>query len=243
LVVYTAIAADYDELRPPRVIPEGVDFVCFTERGKRVPAGWTHRVLPRSELPPASSNRYAKMHPHLLFPAHDASIYVDGNIEIIADVRPLAQRVVAEAAIGLFDHPVRSNTFDEAIECALIGFDRASRIREQMRRYYLEGYTFGGGLFEASVIVRAHHDPGVVRTMTRWWDEWQRGVKRDQLSLMYVLWKEKPRVLALGANDARFRHQYFVYHPHRQALRRAPARTLRQILNRLHLTVFGMQVR
>lgn len=243
LVVYTAIAADYDELRPPRVTPEGVDFVCLTEPGKRVPAGWTQRDLPRSDLPRQSQNRYAKFHPHLLFPEHDTSIYIDGNIEVAADVRPLAQRVIDCASIGLYDHPVRTSTFDEAVECALIGFDHVRRIRAQIRRHFAEGYAFEGGLFEASIIVRAHHDPAIVRAMARWWDEWQGGVKRDQLSLMYVLWKEQPRVLPLGRHDGRFVHEYFVYHPHRRGLGRSPMRTLRQILNRLDLAVFGMQVR
>lgn len=243
LVVYTAIVADYDELRPPRVAPEGVDFVCFTEPGKRVPTGWTQRDLPRSDLPPQSRNRYAKFHPHLLFPEYDTSIYIDGNIEVVADIRPLAQRVIDRASVGLYDHPVRTNAFDEAIECALIGFDQASKIRRQIRRHFADGYAFEGGLFEANVMVRAHHDPAVVQAMARWWNEWQRGVKRDQLSLMYVLWKEKPRVLPLGRHDARFVHEYFVYHPHRRKLGRSPMRTLRQILNRLDLAVFGMRVR
>lgn len=243
LVVYTAIAADYDQLRPPRVTPEGVDFVCFTEPGKRVSTGWVQRDLPRSDLPPESQNRYAKFHPHLLFPKHDASIYIDGNIEVVADVRPLAQRVIEHASIGLYDHPVRTSTFEEAIECALIGFDSVSRIRDQMRRYFAAGYAFQGGLFEASIIVRAHLDPAVARTMDHWWLEWQRGVKRDQLSLMYVLWNGKPRVLALGRHDARFVHEYFIYHQHRRKLARSPLRTLRQILNRLDLAVHGMQVR
>lgn len=243
LVVYTAIAADYDELRPPRVTPEGVDFVCFTEPGRQVPTGWTQRDLPRDDLPPQSQNRYAKFHPHLLFPEHDTSIYIDGNIEVLADLRPLAQRVVDHAHIGLYDHPARDNTFDEAIECALIGFDHVRHIRNQMRSYFASGYAFEGGLFEASIIVRAHHNPAVVRAMDYWWKEWQHGVQRDQLSLMYVLWRAKPRVLPLGRHDARFVYEYFFYHPHRRKLTRSPTRTLRQILNRLDLAVFGMQIR
>lgn len=242
LVVYTAIAADYDQLRPVKSPSPGVDYVCFTEPGKQAAPGWTARSLPRMDLPPQSENRYAKFHPHLLFPEHDASIYVDGNIEVVGDVANLAARVVPEARIALYDHPVRSSTFDEAIECALVGFDLASAIRRQIRRYHAEGFAFQGGLLEGNVIVRRHHDPAVVRAMTRWWQEWQRGVKRDQLSLMYVLWKEQLEVGRLGLHDARFVHDYFHYHPHRRRLGRTPLRSLRQVINRLDLMLFGLQV-
>lgn len=242
LVVYTAIAADYDLLRPIRSPSPEVDYVCFTEPGKAVPHGWTARALPRTDLPPQSENRYAKFHPHLLFPDHDASIYIDGNIEVVGDVAPLARETLKRARIALYDHPVRSSTFEEAIECALVGFALTRAIREQIRRYYRDGYAFEGGLLEGNVIVRAHHDPGVVRAMNRWWQEWQNGVKRDQLSLMYVLWKERVNVGRLGLHDARFLHQYFVYHPHRRRLGRTVGRTTRQILNRLDLALFGLQV-
>lgn len=241
LVVYTAVAADYDHLRPVRT-PGSVDFVCFTEPGKPVPAGWTRRDLPRDDLSPQSVNRWAKFHPHLLFPDHDASVYIDGNIEVIGDMAEFAADALTDATIALYDHPVRTSAFEEAIECALVGFDLTRRIRRQIRRYHAEGFAFEGGLLEGNVIARAHHDPDVIRAMTRWWQEWETGVKRDQLSLMYVLWKERPRLCRLGRHDARFVHRYFVYHPHRRKLARTLPRTWRQIVNRLDLAVFGLQV-
>jgi hypothetical protein len=243
LVVYTAIAADYDRLRPVRVQSPGVDYVCFTEPGKPAAAGWIARSLPRLDLPPQSENRYAKFHPHLLFPDHDASIYIDGNIEIVGDMARLARIALQRARIALYDHPVRTSTFEEAIECALVGFDLTSAIRRQIRRYFADGFAFEGGLLEGNVIVRAHHDPSVVRAMTRWWSEWQVGVKRDQLSLMYVLWKEQLQAGRLGRHDARFLHDYFVYHAHRRKLGRGPLRSLLQVVNRVDLALFGLRVR
>jgi len=242
LVVYTAVAAGYDNLKPVRHALPGVDYFCFTESGRAVPPGWTHRELLRLDLSPQSQNRYAKFHPHLLFPGHDASVYVDGNIEVIGDVKALAHMALAESTIAFYDHPVRVSAFEEAIECALVGFDLSSVIRRQLRRYFHDGFAFQGGLFEGNVIVRAHHDIDVIRTMMHWWVEWQRGVKRDQLSLMYVLWKEEPRIRRLGRHDGRFIHDYFIYHPHRYKLARSLPRVGRQIINRLDLALFGMSV-
>lgn len=243
LVVYTAIAADYDRLRPVKTPSPGVDYVCFTEPGKPAAPGWTVRTLPRMDLPPQSENRYAKFHPHLLFPEHDASIYIDGNIEIVGDIARLAPIALQDSPIALYDHPVRTSTFEEAIECALVGFDLSTAIRRQIRRYFADGFAFENGLLEGNVIVRAHHDPRVVHAMTRWWSEWQGGVKRDQLSLMYVLWKERLQAGRLGRHDARFVHDYFVYHAHRRKLGRGAWRSVLQVINRVDLAIFGLHVR
>lgn len=238
LVVYTAIAGDYDALQTPRAQTAHVDFVCLADSPDRARPGWTFRTLPHPELSAASRNRWAKMHPHLLFPDHDASIYLDGNIAVIGEVLPLAQDTLARATMGLYLHPVRNCLYDEAIECARIGFDTSAAIRRQVQRYALEGFPRHAGLFEANVIVRAHHAPPVMRAMERWWQEWECGVKRDQLSLMYALWKEGIEPLSLGAHDARFGQRVFRYDPHRRPLGRPLTRLVRQIANRFDLMLF-----
>ncbi|HEU0199643.1 MAG TPA: glycosyltransferase domain-containing protein [Burkholderiaceae bacterium] len=240
LVVYTAVAAGYDVLQPVGHSVAGVDYVCFTEPNIVPPPGWMHRPLPRMDLPPQSQNRYAKFHPHLLFPEYEASVYVDGNIEIVGDLQVLAERALARAQIAFYDHPVRTDPYAEAIECAKVGFDWSGSIRHQVRRYRTEGFAGDAGLFEANVIVRRHNETPVVRAMERWWQEWEHGVKRDQLSLMYVLWKERLRAQGLGRHDARFVHEFFRYRPHRKPIGRSINRVARQVFNRLDLILVGI---
>jgi hypothetical protein len=243
LVVYTAIIGDYDDLVPPPVqrgADDNISYVCLTNEARPPVPGWTYRPLPQQQFSAQSSNRWAKFHPHVLFPEHNASIYVDGNIEIVADPMPLAVEVLQQASIGLYDHPVRTCLFDEARECARIGFDWSPVIRAQVQRYALDGLPANAGLYEGNVIVRAHHDAAVRRAMERWWDEWENGVKRDQLSLTYVLRKEGLEVYKLGRHDAHFTKRFFNCRRHRRPIGRAPSRVLRQLFNRLDLFVFGV---
>lgn len=239
LVVYTAIAGDYDSLQSPAVQSHGVEFVCFADAPSRCSPGWTYRPLPRAELAPPSRNRWAKMHPHLLLAEYDASIYIDGNIAVVGDLRPLAAQALSRSSLGLYGHPVRDCLYEEALECARIGFDSSAAIRRQVCRYAAEGFPRRYGLLEANVIIRAHHEKPVIRAMDRWWQEWEHGVKRDQLSLMYALWKEDLVPLHLGAHDGRNENRYFRYLPHRHPLGRPLTRTLRQIANRLDLLLSG----
>lgn len=257
LVVYTAIVGDYDDLVPPPVaqprddralsdtepgvnLKDDITYVCLTDVERAPVPGWTYRVLPRSDLSAQSRNRWAKFHPHELFPEHNASIYVDGNVQVLSNPMPLAVEVLQQAGIGLYDHPVRTCLYEEARECARIGFDWSPVIREQVQRYALDGFPPNAGLLEGNVIVRAHHDVAVRCAMERWWDEWDKGVKRDQLSLMYVLWKEGLNVHRLGRHDGRFINRYFRYQAHRQPMTRPPRRILRQLVNRADLFAFGI---
>ena len=46
-------------------------------------------------------------------------------------------------------------------------------------------------MLEATIIIRKHNEDLCVSLMRSWWDEFINGVQRDQISLPYVLWKNK----------------------------------------------------
>jgi hypothetical protein len=211
---------------------EGVDYICLVDDLALPALGWDVRLMPQPGLPPASRCRWAKFHPHHVFPRHTASIYVDGNIEIIGDLAPLLRILVCHP-IAMYEHPFRRCSYAEAIECELIGFDKPERICQQFERYRVAGFPRDLGLFEANVILRTHRDPALMRAMDRWWAEWQSGVKRDQLSLTYALWREGLAAKSLGPNDARSIHEYFRYHPHLGPAKGSVLRRLRGLTNRI----------
>ena len=243
LIVYTAVFGDYDAVRAPRgALPSGVELVCFTDRLEAVPDGWHAAPMPAGAgiaLSPASRNRWLKMHPHLLFPDHDASLYVDGNIELVGAIGELMADALAGGPLSMYDHPFRDCLYDEAMACAWVGLDWLEPIAAHVERYARDGFPRRFGLFEANVIVRRHHHPQVVRAMQRWWNEWQHGIKRDQLSLTYALWREELAVHSLGRHDPRFVQRYFAYRRHRQPWRGLPQRLLRRYLNRARILAGG----
>jgi hypothetical protein len=241
LVVYTAVFGNYDAIRAPRARIGGVDYVSFADDPRLVGEGWNAGPLPAAlqGLSPASRNRWLKMHPHLLFPEHDISLYVDGNIEVIGDVAELARTAVRAGPLSMYDHPFRSCLYDEALACAWVGLDWLDAIARHVERYARDGFPRQAGLFEANVIIRRHHDPVVIRAMERWWREWTDGIKRDQLSLTYALWREGLAAQSLGRHDPRFVHRYFVYQRHRNPWRGLPQRLLRRYLNRARMLMGG----
>jgi hypothetical protein len=238
LVVYTCITGGYDELLPPRKIEPDIDYICFTDQASLRIAGWEMRPIPRELGGYALANRFAKMHPHILFPEYEYSIYVDGNIEIVGDLRSLSQSALKHSDIALYEHPFRDCIYLEASECAAIGYDWWWRIENQMNTYKENGYPTESGLFECCVIIRRHSVNSVKQLMEAWWNAYQNGIKRDQLSFPYLAWKLCIQVQNLGKSDPRFSRSHFSLSvSHRQA---AKLRTrLRGFINRKLLLWFS----
>lgn len=233
LVVYTCITAGYDDL-PAITHPEhAVTYVCFTDGPAQEANGWQVRPLPRRLGDPVLENRFVKMHPHLLFPDHARSVYVDGNILLKPGVRAFAENALRENDLALYTHPFRDCIYEEAEECAGIGHDWAWNFARQMRRYRSEGMPAHHGLYECNILFRRHHASAVSAVMEAWWLEFLQGVRRDQLSLPYLLRKHALQVHGLGQSHIRHSNPHFgvrMYHNHGHRLR-----DLRGHLNRFML--------
>ena len=209
IVVYTCITGGYDEIKQPRSVEGAIEYVCFTDQPPSQPGAWHIRSLPRDFSNDAVNSRFVKMHPHVLFPEHEFSIYIDGTMEILGDLLPLAQSVMAASSFAAYQHSFRSCTYAEAAECAALGYDWPWRIGAQMTRYREQGFPENAGLFEANILFRSHHDARVKRLMEEWWHEYRGGVRRDQLSLVFAAWQHGLQIHNLGVSDPRVTQRHF----------------------------------
>ena len=60
----------------------------------------------------------------------------------------------------------------------------------QINRYLNEGFPLHYGMTEMPVIARFHNEPLCKKIMEEWWEEFNHTALRDQLSFMYVMWKQ-----------------------------------------------------
>lgn len=193
-VVYTAVFGDYDQV--PAVNPEwDCDFVCFTDNPDIVSAGWKVVIVPLNGEAPAQANRHYKMLPHEYLPNYECSLYIDGNIKILADPKPLFEKYLEESLIAIPKHQDRNCAYAEAILCIKGGRVDKDLVESQMARYSAEGFPKQFGMTENGIIFRRHHDETVMALMEAWWQEYCCGGRRDQLSLPYLIWKSKIEVL------------------------------------------------
>ena len=206
VVVYTAIIGGYDTLNEPKYTPEGVDFICFTDRDIKSSTWQIRKVVPLYKDNTRTARKYKTL-PHRWFPDYDISIWLDGNKTIEGDVLKYLE-YIKENGVAVFDHTkcfdVRNCVYQEAQ--AILDFgqrnyknnpskgirnwkDNPDVIVAQMKRYLEEGYPRDNSLAFTCGVIRKHNTPEVIRVMEDWWTEIKYGSKRDQLSFNYAAWK------------------------------------------------------
>lgn len=214
IVVYTTIFGDYDVLLDPKYISKDCDYICFTDKRNLKSSVWQVINVVDNKLPPRVLNRKFKILPHLYFPHHTYSIYVDANVEIIGNIKELVDKYLQRHYMACLKHPERDCIYQEAEVCIKLQLDEPERIKEQMARYKQAGYPEHYGLTDNSVLLRRHNEPLIIKVMESWWKEIEIGSKRDQLSFGFVAWKHGLQYVLMEENR-RIPNAYFRWHPHK----------------------------
>ena len=205
VAVYTVLYGDYDTIKPIKTKNPLCDYYIFTDQPVPDDSGWklAEFVFPKEVgSDPILKNRYLKMHPHLLFPNYEYSIYLDAVIEISLDIYRLLSRM-DNRVLGLFDHHQKADClYEEAETIKRIGKASSQVVDSQMQRYEEDGFPHHFGFCECTLIIRRHNDGLCIDIMNLWWNEFFYGARRDQLSFMYCIWKKglsKQDIACLGA--------------------------------------------
>lgn len=220
-VVYTCIIGGYDTLLQPSRPAADFDYVCFVGKGEKLSdriGVWQVRELDCGLSDPALMSRYPKMHPHELLSDYDASLWIDGNIEVLDDSLWRAVRIKEASGVKYSGvaHPSRSDVFQEARMCYNMGYISAFRLLRVWAWQYLQGMRQGSSLMENNIIFRLHNDPDVVALDEMWWRCVMRIARRDQLSLMPCLRRcGIPRDYLLPHAQNSRNHPGLKYLPHR----------------------------
>ncbi len=198
IVCYTCITGGYDRLIPLSVKNPDIDYICFTDCvGEEAEVnGWTLREIPKDlkSLSSVKQQRCIKILPNKYLSEYDCSIYIDGNIEVVADLKfPLSQLKLNQCPIWMKIHPSRTCAYKEEQAVIRLKKDSPTNTFKQMSRYKHEGFPLNAGLCETNVIVRMHNDYRCCQLMYAWAKEVISGSHRDQLSFNYCAWKTNVR--------------------------------------------------
>lgn len=204
IAVYTCISGDYDNIQEPLLTFDNVDYIAFVDNPQKVHATnshWIYKSTP-SNLTKYSNilrNRYIKFHPKEFLNQYDYSIYIDGNIRIVSDIRPFIQYCNAISGLAMHIHGKRDCCYDEAQVCLLYHRGNPQKIKQQMQMYQDEQFPKHFGLNEANVIVSDLKNNQSVTLLDKWWQELVRSESlRDQLAWPFVLWKNGLNIEDIG---------------------------------------------
>jgi len=213
IVVYTAIFGGYDELVDDQFQMDGVDYICFTDGDIESKTWEVVNCTPIYNDPNRNAKKY-KVLPHRYLKDYDYSVWIDGNILVVDDIRDL----VKNHKYQVFDH---NQTLLDPRDCIYKEYDAIMRLGKQnggnykdnpalmynqVKRYLDEGYPHNNRLATNPIIFRHHHDSQVIKVMEDWWTEIKYGSRRDQLSFDYVAWKNKFEYRFLEGDSRKNKH-------------------------------------
>ena len=213
--VYTALFGDHDVLQAPAWRPDGLDFLCFSDRPREV-EGWQVILHDPGEDTPALNNRRLKILPFEALRDYGASLYVDANTLFLGDPLLFVQRWLEDRPFAAWAHPERDDVYTECEAILASCRSEPGPILDLYRRLREESFPAHDGLVEASFLWRIHDDPDVQAFCRAWWDTLQEFPKRDQLCFPHVVHETgiRPGVLPPSLGTSRANEQ-FVKLPHR----------------------------
>lgn len=188
-VVYTALFGDYDELSDPAEGFDDCDFICFTDQKDLKSKVWKTIYITETDMPPKMMNRKYKMLPHLFLVKYEESLYIDSNVIIKKNPLDFRNKYLKEYDMVVPVHFRRKCLYEEANEVLKLGLADKDLVLKQIHSYMKEGFPKKFGLTENNLIYRKHKNPIIIKFMEEWWKEYLKYPTRDQLSFMYVLWR------------------------------------------------------
>lgn len=220
MVIYTCLTGGYDALLIPDFINSECDYICFTDDKGLIAKGyfgpWKIEPLHFSELNNSKNNRWHKMHPHLLFPDYQNSLYIDSNVNFrTGKVFEYIRSVPKKCFIAVPRHACRDCIYEEADFVVSHNIDTAENVNPLIEKYHNENFPEHFGMGENNVIFRRHHNSRCVQLMEEWWDIFNRYSKRDQLTLFYLFWKEKINFVFFGPYSFKKDHKNFRIYKHK----------------------------
>lgn len=191
--IYTTIVGGYDVVKQPLVVDDRFDYILFTDDLSQKKIGiWEVRPIPYQDENLVRLSRYPKLLPTKVLPEYEASLYIDGTLQI-------ATSFVYERFVELYDKKVEwagikhyyRNCLYEEMRAIVGAFGKGVHDYDCIEWYAKiknEGFPAEYGLYENNVIYRKHNT-NIERIGNEWWISMQHYCKRDQFSLMYLFWK------------------------------------------------------
>ena len=218
-VIYTVNLGKYDSIKN---IPkqEGWDYVNIidweiTEEEKKE-TNWTFMMIPDfikyMNVSIIKKQRFIKLHPHLFFKNYEISLYIDSIYILFGNIDNLIIRLLPpEINIVMNEHRTRNKVSDEMKSVLSFKKEKIEVIQIIKERYKKNKFPDNLGLIETSFILRRHNEKDCINIMEKWWNEIKMYSHRDQLSICYVLWKEKKKIKLIDKN---FLFNYLERIPH-----------------------------
>src|SRR5690554_2560222 len=228
IAFYTAIYGEYDVLKQPLNRSINVNYDCFIFTDKEIIIeGFETMVLTKYKQKNNSIKaRYAKLKAHNYLKDYDYLVWFDASMQIdLNEIVTLIHRN-KEIDLFLFKHPTRTCIYKEITACYFAFKEKPIKLFIQNIYYRLAGFKTEQGLYATGVFIRKYK-PKVNNFFCQWFRHVYFLSKRDQISLTFVLRKQKLNLLVLNEDiydsplATFYGHSKAIYNTNKGVFRRA----------------------
>jgi hypothetical protein len=191
-VCYACMSGNYDELENHYYINPQWDYICFTDNQNLLKHQyhgiWKIMPLQSQQENGTLNNRWHKFFPHKFLSDYESSVYIDTNVNVLTD--KLKKTIEQREEPFLLPKHFRNNCIYQELKSIVEdGKDTFEHMEVLRQKYETEHMPHELGFAENNVIYRVHADETLHPLMEQWWQMLLDYSKRDQASLVYILWK------------------------------------------------------
>lgn len=202
IAVYTCMAGDYDYVRKPKYVSSNCDYFIITDLDNHYnifnKIEISKQIKKKYSNNPMLITRYYKTHPFELFENYDYAIYVDSNVEIMSDISKMINNINNDYGLGLHASNQRDCIYNEIKVHRILKKGNYKKMKDQAKRYKKRKFPKHYGVLDCNVVACELKNLNAIKILRDWWREYLRSESlRDQLSLPYVLWKNKVPTIEL----------------------------------------------
>ena len=204
IVVYSCITVNYDNVLEPLHISDNVDYILYTDDMEKSSKIWKkeniNNIYDIKDMTLSEKNRYIKLNPFKLFKEkYDYAIYIDGNIQVVSDIRILINCINDNYGISMHKHRNRNDIYKEYKVCKLLNKGNKKNLDKQISIYKEKKFPKEYGMLECNVIAVDLSNIKAEKIVENWYNEFNNKKSgRDQISLPYVLWKNNINIKSIA---------------------------------------------
>ena len=209
-VIYTALFSKYEELKEPRVITPGWQYICFTDQPLTSKV-WEVRQVDLNGQCPRRTARYFKI---MEWVDWNQSIWIDASFVIDTDLNEWWQKHFSKG-FSAPAHPFRDGVYNEILACIIMKSGDVKELQAQEIEYRAAGIPEFGGIISSGLLMR-ENTPEVIKLCEDWYNEMRTRSVRDQVAFARVYFGNENLVNLYNWNYTREKDFIYLHHYHKR---------------------------